>query len=336
MMSDAQRADEARCAIGIDVGATNVRAGLVRRDGHILALHRERVAASIIDGYPEILAQMVRLIGRLLNDPEAQGRGLAGVGVGTGGQVNRQGAIIGHNGPRDPTFAPIPLRAMLAAQVELPVWIENDSKAAAWGEYCYGAGRGTQHMVCLTVGTGIGGGIVAGGRLFHGARGLAGHMGFISVNLHGHEHISGAVGPVEHYASGTGIAQAAQEALRAGGVSDLLAMTGGRIDQVTSDLVFDAAEQGDTLAHEVIRQAGYAVGVAVATLVHVLDPEVVVIGGGVAERGDLFLGPVRAAVTMHTLWNHSQIPVKAAELGNLAGVVGAAALCYPAEPASSL
>jgi glucokinase len=207
------------------------------------------------------------------------------------------------------------------------VYVDNDSKGAALGEFLYGAGRGTRNMVCLTVGTGVGGGLVLDGKLVHGAQGLAGLAGVMSVDMHGERCPSGAMGCLEHYASGSGIARAARTTLRAGRTSVLREDAGGNIEAVTSEMVFAAAKRGDAVATKTVRDAAYALGIAISTLLHLLNPEVVVIGGGVAEQGELFLEPVRRTVAEHTI-AHYLVPIKAAELGNMAGVVGAAALCW--------
>ena len=136
------------------------------------------------------------------------------------------------------------------------------------------------------------------------------------------------MGCVERYASGTAITSAAQEALRSGHKSEVLDLAQGNIDAVTSPMIFEAARHGDSLAKETVLNAAYALGVAIATLLHVFNPDVVVVGGGVAEQGDVFLDPVRQTVEEFSMLNFAGTPIKVAELGNLAGVVGAAALFW--------
>ena len=321
----------ARYAIGIDLGATNVRVGLVRSDGRILRLLRQTAARGGILNVEATMHQLVHLVDDLLAAPEAAGLHVDGVGLGAAGQVDRHGDVVGTNGPRECRWEEIPLRALLGQclKLDVPVCVDNDSKAAAWGEYLYGAGRGTNCMICLTVGTGVGGGIVVDGKLFHGASGLAGHLGLVSVDMHGQRCPSGAMGCLEHYASGTGIARAARKAVRVNPGSVILDMARGDIDAITTRMVFEAARGGDPVAEEVIVGAAYALGIGVASLLHVFNPDVVVIGGGVAEQGDIFLEPVRRTVEECSMVNFAATPLRLAELGNLAGVVGAAALCWP-------
>jgi len=320
----------AKCAIGVDLGSTNLRVGLVRDDGKILRLLRGRAVQNGSQGAGSSVHQLASLVREVLASPEASAVSLDGLGIGVGGQVNRRGEIVGTNGPRHQHWETVPFRRLAEQELQnvLPVRVENDSKVAAWGEYLFGAGRGTDCMICLTIGTGVGGGIVLNGKLLHGASGLAGHLGFISVDMHGPRCPSGVVGCVERYASGTAMTSTTREALRSGRKSEALDLAQGNIDAVTSPMIFEAARHGDYLAKETVRNAAYALGVAIASLLHVFDPDVVVVGGGVAEQGDVFLDPVRRTVEELSMLNFAGTPIKAAELGNLAGVVGAAALCW--------
>jgi glucokinase len=302
-----------RYAIGADLGGTNVRTALVRDDGTCVKSLRRRTVgdAGTYEHIKNSVDVLVALLDDLLAAPDVAGYSLDGVGVGVTGLINRSGAFIGGKGPPDIYQHPLPIRERLAGRLEMPVWVENDSKAAAWGEYCYGAGRGADSMICLTVGTGIGGGIVLDGRLFHGADGLAGHVGFMTLDLHGTRGPSGAVGYLEQLASGTAIAQ----------------MAG-----MPGESVFEAYRQGDATARDVIKKVTYALGVAVASLLHILNPDVVVIGGGVAEQGDMFLDLIRTVVRDSSMINFRATQIRAAELGDAAGVIGAAALCWQDGP----
>ena len=318
-----------RYAVGVDRGASSVRLGLVRSDGRIVKVVKERDPCGSMAGPGSAILRMMEMLQYFLTLPEVQAVPLDGVGVVAAGIINHHGKMIGHVGPRGEPWTPIPVQALVQQAVSdrLPVYVDNDSKGAALGELLYGAGRGTLNMVCLTVGTGIGGGLAVDGKLVHGARGLAGLAGIMSVDMHGECCPSGAMGCLEHYASGSGIARAARRALQSGRASALLEDADGDIESVTSEMVFAAARRRDDLAGETVRNAAYALGIAISTLLHLLNPEVVVIGGGVAEQGDLFLEPVRRTAAEHTI-AHYLVPIKAAELGNLAGVAGAAALCW--------
>ena len=327
--------EQHRGAIGVDLGGTNVRAALVRDDGAIVRLLHRPAAwdPATYANLDDSLGVLVDLVGELARAPEADALALDGIGVGVTGHINRRGEFIGGKGPRAAYRGVVPVRALLSAAFELPVWVDNDSKAATWGEYLYGAGRGAQSVIGITIGTGIGGGIVLDGRLFHGAMGLAGHLGFMTVDMNGPRDMSGVVGHLERYASGTGIARAAQDELRAGAASALRDLASGQVEQVTGEMVFAALYQGDRLAQTIVEGAARALGLGIASLIHLFNPDRVIVGGGVAEQGAVFLGPVERVVREHALVNFDQTPIRAAELGAAAGVIGAAALCWqPSAP----
>jgi len=317
-------------AIGVDLGSTNIRVALVRHNGDIVRLLRDRaVGDGPLDFGPKV-EQIAKMFDQVLELTGVDRAALAGVGVGVGGHIDREGVIIGTNGPRGMVWRPFPFRTRLSKELalDIPVIVDNDSKVAAWGEYLYGAGRGARDVVCLTIGTGVGGGIIMDGKLVHGASGLAGHLGFVSVDMHGPRCPSGVLGCVEHYASGTAIGRDARQAIQAGRLSQISDPARDTIGDVSSRQVFEAARQGDRLAAETIRNAAHALGIATCSLLHTLNPEVVIIGGGVAEQGDLFLAPVRQTVREYAMRSYTHTPIKAAEMGNAAGVVGAAALCW--------
>jgi glucokinase len=250
--------------------------------------------------------------------------------LGVAGQIDREGNLVGSTLERDSAFENIPVKEILQEETraEIPIYVENDSKAAAWGEYVYGAGRGTRNLVCLTIGSGIGGGVILNGQPVNGARGLAGHLGLISVDMNGPINRAGVRGAVEEYASGNAIARAARSRLENGRNSVLMEMAGNQIAVVDSNMVFDACEKGDPLAKEVVEQAGYALGIAIASLLHIFEPERVVIGGGVAERGEIFLCPVRQTAAKYSMRQYMNTPIVAARLGNRAGVIGAGCIQF--------
>lgn len=320
--------DSYRYAVGADIGSTNMRAALVRSDGQIVHLLRERVRPFDLGDFEPRLTQLADLLRALLSAPEAAGCPVEAIGVGSAGQVDPRGNIFGHNGPPEiKVFLPVRSRLQELLGTRLPIFVDNDSKCAAWGEYRFGAGRGSRNMICLTVGTGVGGGVVVDGKLVPGVKGVAGHVGFIVVDWNGPLSNSGVPGCVEDYASGTAIGAEARRALRAGRQSLILELAGGDVERVTSNEVFDAQKQGDPLAEEIIQRAARALGIAITSLIHTLNPELVVISGGVADRGEVFLAPVRETVRRCAMLNFRDTPIVPATLGNLAGVVGAAALC---------
>ena len=316
-----------RYALGIDAGATNLRCALVNDRGEILKEIRER-SEGIWDG-PAYIAQLRGLAERMLHDEICLDKHIDGLGIGTCGQVNPEGELFGHNG--DPSIRmepPVPIAAELTAALGMPVKVVNDGQAAIYGEAIYGAGKDVQNVVGFTIGTGIGGGIVLNKKIFQGARGIAGHMGFLIIDFEGKESISGVPGPVEDFGSGTSIGRIARERIAAEpdrGVC-MVELAGGNPAEVTGFQVFEAVKQDDPLAKEIVAYCGKAIGAAAVTMIHALNPDIIMLSGGVAEQGDLLVDPIREFIRTHALYNTRETPVVIAELSSKAGVIGAAAL----------
>jgi glucokinase len=309
-------------AVGVDIGGTKVAGGLVAADGTVLdTARRATPGASVTDTEDAIVAVVTELVGRAAGP-------VAGAGVGAAGWFDRTGDTV--------LFSPhlawrnAPLRADLAGRLGLPLWVGNDADAAAWAEYRYGAARGAELAVMITLGTGIGGGTVAGGRLQRGAHGVAGEWGHMRVVPEGRLCACGNRGCWEQYASGTALALTAREVARtspaaAGG---LLERVGGNPDLLSGEDVAVAAAAGDPLARELIADVGTWLGQGIADLAVVLDPEVVVIGGGLSALDEQLLEPARERLK-RVLPGRGFRPaprVVVAELGPAAGLVGAADL----------
>jgi glucokinase len=253
---------------------------------------------------------------------------LVGVGVGAAGWFDRTGDTVlfsPHLAWRNST-----LRADLSTRLQRPLWVGNDADAAAWAEYRYGAARGADLALMITLGTGIGGGIVMDGRLQRGSHGVAGEWGHMRVVPDGRLCACGNRGCWEQYASGTALGQTAREVARnsPAAAALLLDRVGGDPDRLTGEDVARAAADGDALARELLAEVGSWLGQGIADLAAVLDPEVVVIGGGVSVLGETVLGPARDRLE-RALPGRGFRPgprVVAAELGAQAGLVGAADL----------
>lgn len=311
-------------AIGIDVGGTKLAGGVVDRYGRVSGLTRADTPAGDPARLRDVIVDLVEEL--------AAAHPVVAVGVGAAGWVDP--------GPGRIRFAPHlawrdePLREELARALRRPVRLENDANAAAWAEYRFGAGRpGGDPLLLVTVGTGIGGGIVAGGRLLRGAHGFAGEPGHQVVVPDGRPCGCGRRGCLEQYASGPALvrsvrAAAAEQPAAAAGLRELV----GDLDRLTGPLVTTAARAGDKLARDAFDQLGRWLGAGLADLVQLLDPELLVIGGGVAEAGELLLAPAREAYRQ-ALGQRGRLPVaqlRAARLGSLAGLVGAADLARAA------
>jgi glucokinase len=260
--------------LGVDVGGTSTSAGIVTREGRVVA---QAWTPTHCDGPGSAIDTIVTLISRLRASAEASGASVAGIGVGVPGPVNTVTGRIGEHVPHVPELVRQPLAAMLAERFGLPAFVDNDCNALALGEWMFGAGRGTRSMVLLAPGTGFGAGIVLDGRLLRGAMGFGGELGHTPVKFDGPPCWCGGRGCLALYASGRGITDAA----RARASAALLAMAGGDAARITTALVFRAAAAGEPGAAAIVADAVQALGAMVGTVVNALNPEVIVITGGV-------------------------------------------------------
>ena len=308
--------------IGLDIGGTKIAAGLVSADGEILAEARRETPAQDPDRIAHEAADLV------VELAEGSAQAVVGVGVACAGFVNRTGSHV--------LFAPNlawrdePLKQRLEAIVNYPVTIENDANAAAWGEFRFGAAREADDMVLITIGTGVGGGIVSDSKLLRGAYGVGGELGHMRVVPGGLRCGCGNRGCWEMYGSGNALLREARELVASGTphASALSDACGGDPAKLRGHDVTEVAQAGDAAAVELLADLGTWIGEGAASVAAILDPELIVIGGGVAEAGDLLLDAVRAAYGRQ-LTGRGHRPVAdivPASLGNDAGLIGAAAI----------
>jgi glucokinase len=318
-------------SIGIDIGGTKVAAGVVDETGAIL----DSLLASTPSHSPKAVEDAI--VGAV-NELRSRHR-VESVGIGAAGWVDNAQAVV--------AFSPHlawragPLKARLAERIDLPLIVDNDANAAAWAEYRFGAGRGSSVMVCITLGTGIGGGLVINGRLFRGSYGMAGEWGHMISVPNGHRCECGNRGCWEQYASGNALVREARELARSHSpvAHRLLELAGGEVDNITGPGVTAAAIQGEPNAIELLGDVGQWLGKGIANLVAALDPDLVVVGGGVSAAGELLLQPAQLAFT-RTLTGRGYRPearLVLAHFRNDAGLIGAADLARHAmvEPPSS-
>lgn len=315
-----------RWVVGLDIGGTNVVAGLVREDGGRPVSLRSRGTPSLgpQDQVVEGLAAMVReVVDEGLDaagDPDGE---VLGVGVGCPGPLDLASGVVldaFNLGWKD-----FPLRDSLAEALALPATLENDANCATWGEFWQGAGRHARNLVGVTLGTGIGGGVILDGRLVQGASATAGELGHMSIDFHGRRCKCGNYGCLEAYASGPNIAARAREGLEAGAESVLLGMVDGDLDRLTAATVYEAILRGDAYAGEVMLETAKILGAGLANIVNVLNPEVVVIVGGVTRAGHYLFNPLRAEVRRRAFRSADGVcRIVPGELPETAGVIGAA------------
>ena len=307
--------------IGIDVGGTKVLGGVVDQFGKVYKLARRETPREGGSALTQSIADVAK---ELISDFAVESVGVSAAGFVSSDRQTMLATpnIAGWNG--------VNLDADLSALIGLPVVIENDANAAAWGEARFGAGRGKEHLLMLTVGTGIGGGIVVNGDLYRGAFGIAAEIGHMRVVPDGHLCGCSARGCFEQYASGNALLRHAREAIAASPdiARNLLSRGDGTIDGLTGRAITEAARDGDAVALAAFNTTGQWLGAGIATLSVVLDPERVVIGGGVIDAGEILLEPTRAALERYMPFagKHPYPEIVAASLGNEAGLVGVADL----------
>jgi len=307
--------------IGVDIGGTKVLGGVVDPAGTVLAQCRRDTPA---DDPSQIVTRIVEVIRELTAAHQVDA-----VGIGAAGWIDAARSTV--------LFAPNlawrdePLRDKLAAEIDLPIVVENDANVAAWAEFKFGAAKAaSESMVLFTIGTGIGGGIVLGGRIVRGANGMAAELGHTVMVADGYPCGCGRLGCVEQYASGSALVRFARQAAIADPehAGELLVLAGGTVEGIDGPLVTRAAMDGDEVAIDAFEQVGHWLGIALADMVQILDPEVFVVGGGVIDAGELLLGPTRTSYT-RALAARGRLPVAEihpASMGNVAGVIGAADL----------
>ncbi len=304
-------------AVGIDVGGTKINALRVARDGEILDRKSDPTPA---EDEAATLATMIDIARAMVTDD------VLAIGVGAAGLVDAADGVL--------RFAPnlawreLSIATRMRDALGLPCQVDNDANVAAYGEYRFGAGRGFRDLLLVAVGTGIGGGIVSDGRVFRGANGFAAEIGHVIVEPDGPPCGCGNLGCWEQVAAGRAIDRMGQEAARERGGSLLLTMAEGHPERVTGRVVTEAALRGDEAALGVLAEVGRRLGTGIAGLVNILDPQIVVVGGGAIFAGDLLLDPARAAFleAVEGPEHRPRVPIVAARLGNDAGAVGAAVL----------
>ena len=304
--------------IAVDLGGTNIRvARFAAPEPPPIAIQKTPTLAA--EGPEAVVGRMIALIEQMTRDSGGPLR----IGVGAPGPLDPgRGVVL--EAPNLPGWIDFPLRDRLAGHFGCPVAVGNDANLAALGEWRFGAGRGARHMLYLTVGTGIGGGVIIDGRLLLGARGLGGELGHMTVDPNGPPCACGARGHLEAMACGPAIARAAAQRLAAGEASSLRDLP----PPLTAEAIGRAAVEGDALARQVVAQAGQAIGLHLANLAHAFDPQVIVLGGGVSLIGPPLFEPLERALRAHILHQHylEGLAVLPAALGDDAGLVGAMVL----------
>ena len=303
--------------IGFDIGGTNVRAAVVDSDGHVVA--EQRTSSPL--AWESMREQMLGMVDMLRAEHD-----VAAIGIGAAGMVDREGVI--HYAPNIPGFLGTPVQSEVATATGLPTIVDNDANAAAWGELAHGAARGMLDALVITLGTGIGGGIVSDGRVLRGAHGFAAEIGHFTVDPEGPRCACGEIGHWEAVASGNALGRMAREAALIGDAPAVLKVAGGDPDSVRGTHVSEAARAGAPDALALIDRYAGLVAIGFVGLANIFDPAIIVVSGGLVEEGDLLLTPIRTAFDGHVEGARYRPtpPIVVADLGERAGTIGAATM----------
>jgi glucokinase len=316
-----------RFIVGVDLGGTNIVVGAMPDDGseryalRSQPTHAELGADAVVDRIVQMVQDVIEIT---MVETGAKRDQFAGIGIGAPGPLDRANGIVvvaPNLGWRD-----FPLRGRISDGTGMPATLDNDANCATYGEWWIGAARGARAVVGMTIGTGIGGGLVLDGRLYHGVSDVAGEIGHTTIDLHGRRCKCGNYGCLEAYASGTNIAERARERISNEPESMLIKLAGGRIERITAATVYEAANAGDDAALDVVKETAAFLGAGVANLLNVYNPDVVVIAGGVTQAGDALFEPLRAEARRRAFKPaYDACRIVPGELDGAAGVVGAVA-----------
>ncbi len=340
-----QMSEHLPLVVAVDLGGTQMRIAVLR--GAQLLSRVGLLTGE--DPLPErIFPRIFQAIQQVLTRANVSLEQVVGIGIGAPGPLDGRTGIV-YAPPNLPGWENVPVRELFSQQFHVPIFLENDANAAVLGEYMFGAGRGSRDIVYMTISTGIGGGVITDGKILVGTSGTAAELGHMTVDWHGERCNCGNIGCLERIASGTGIARQANDAIAQGRGTDLLAFAlkhqhndtenarsstpedaaAHTPKHVTARTVAFAAEAGIPLARTIIETAAEALGVGLVNIIHIFNPEKIILGGGVMQMGALLLEPAKRIVKERTM----SVPFNAvhiipAELGNDVGLIGAGALIY--------
>jgi len=315
--------------LAIDLGGTKIIAAIISNQGRVIA--REYYLTLAEEGLQLVINRTLSAIDRLLSLGRIDSSQLNSISIAAAGAIDFDQGLVTLS-PNLPDWRNVPLRDMVQEKYGVNTFLINDASAAALGEHRFGAGKGVNNLILLTLGTGIGGGIIINGKLYSGVSGSAGEIGHMTIDVNGPRCGCGNIGCLEMLASGTAVAREATRRIRQGERSSLTEIVKGKIESITTEKVELAARDGDSLALEVILKAAKYLGVGMVNLVNIFNPEMIIVGGGMAKMGDLLLDPARQVVREQAF----QLPAEAvrivpAQLGDDAGVLGAAVFAFQQE-----
>ncbi|GJQ48250.1 glucokinase [Candidatus Kuenenia stuttgartiensis] len=309
--------DLCKYIIGVDLGGTNLKAGIVGRDGNIL--YQFSIKTNAHAESQVISHQICELIAGIIKNVRIEKSDILGIGLGSPGLIDKKGETILFS-PNLSKWRDIPIKKIISDTFGLPCILENDANAAAWGEKWVGAGKDVSSLVMLTLGTGIGGGIILDNKLWRGINNTAGEIGHMSIQTDGPLCNCGNYGCIEVYASAPGMVRRFRELLESGKASLLK-----KDEEITAKRINEAAVQGDGASLSIIEETGRYLGIAIVNIIHILNPGAVVLSGGLIGSGELLMRPVKRTIEERVLKaSYKDTKILFSQLGTDAGIIGAA------------
>jgi glucokinase len=309
--------------LGVDLGGSKILTAVVNSRGEMLS--SDESTTPVTEGREVVIQSILESAQRALEQANVDISGLTAVGIGAPGLLNPETGML-FTSPNLSGWRDVPLRDIMQERLGKRTFLINDANAAALGEFYFGAARGVRNFIYITLSTGIGGGIIIDGKIYGGAIGAAGEVGHMTIDDEGPVCNCGNRGCWETLASGTALAREARQRIKEGVRTSILEYAEGDVEKVTAQVIHNAAEQGDSLAKELIAQTGYYVGVGLTNLINIFNPELIVIGGGLSNIGDMLFKPAFKVARGRAYKEAFQaVRFASPELGRNSGVIGAAA-----------
>jgi glucokinase len=313
-----------RAFVGVDLGGTNLRAGLVDCDsGAVLML--KSVPTLAREGHQAVMVRMADLIHATISSSSIAQDQVEGIGIGVPGVLDLERGVVLFLPNLPGTWPNVALASVITEELGCPTFLLNDVRSITYGEWKFGAGQCVENMACYAIGTGVGGGLIINGRLHLGIGGTAGELGHQTINMDGPECGCGNRGCLEAYASGPAISALGIKAVIQGLTTNIGSLVAYDLNKITPEVILEAAKLGDKVANEIYEQVGVYLGVAIANTIVSFGPRKVIISGGLAAAGDILLGPIRRTIRERVrVMPVDHVEILAASLGSNAGVIGSA------------
>jgi len=311
-------------AIGVDVGGENLRVIVIDLETNVIAKVTKKTKAE--EGKEKIFKRIIQTIHQVVDSSGIPSEKIKGIGIGISGLIDYKNGVSLFC-PNLPGWENIPVKSLIEKEIGLPTWVDDSSRTMALAENWCGVAKEVKNFIFVNVGIGIGCGIFTNGQIYRGAGGIAGEFGHITIDERGPRCNCGNNGCLETLASGPAIARRARKVIEEGVVSLIEKLTGGDLDRITPEIIVEAAKKGDKLAFNIIEKTGKYLGIGIADMINIFNPELVVIGAGVSQAGNLLLDPVKRTIKARALQqSFSMVNIKLSQLGDIAGAIGAAIL----------